>query len=156
MSPWYRSRPTARYCAMLLLATCCLLSSPGSRFNKHEKVYYADQAVVAFVHSGLVITVNSGSVGQDGTISTNFTVSDPQGLPLDRAAAVANVLSQQGPYQHIRSRCEGEVQNTNSTRSSAATSIRHVDVVDVKLISRPPASRLRSASSSCRIRRCRR
>jgi OmcA/MtrC family decaheme c-type cytochrome len=73
-----------RSCAWILLVSFGLLSSTGSRFNKHEKAYYADPATINFVRPGLVITVNNASVASDGTIATTFTVTDPQGLPLDR------------------------------------------------------------------------
>ena len=33
---------------------------------------------------GLVIKISSASVAPDGVISVNYTVTDPQGLPLDR------------------------------------------------------------------------
>jgi OmcA/MtrC family decaheme c-type cytochrome len=72
-----------RFSALMLLVSLCLSSTPSSRFNKHEKAYYADPSLVAFVRPGLVVTVTSTSIAQDGTIVTTFTVSDPQGLPLD-------------------------------------------------------------------------
>jgi OmcA/MtrC family decaheme c-type cytochrome len=73
-----------RSCAWMLLVSFGLLSSPGPRFNKHEKAYYADPATIGFVRPGLVITINSASVASDGTIATTFTVTDPQGVALDR------------------------------------------------------------------------
>jgi OmcA/MtrC family decaheme c-type cytochrome len=73
-----------RSCAWMLLVSFGLLSSTGSRFSKHEKAYYADPATINFVRPGLVITVNTASIASDGTIATTFTVTDPQGLPLDR------------------------------------------------------------------------
>jgi OmcA/MtrC family decaheme c-type cytochrome len=60
---------------------------PNSRFNKHEKAYYADSATVDFVRPGLVIKVNSASIAADGTISAVYTISDPKGVPLDIAGA---------------------------------------------------------------------
>jgi OmcA/MtrC family decaheme c-type cytochrome len=67
----------------MLFISCCLSSSPNPRFNIHEKAYFADPSLVAFVRPGLVVTVNSTSIAPDGTIVTTFSVSDPQGLPLD-------------------------------------------------------------------------
>jgi len=74
-----------RCCALLLLISSVLFSTPKPRFNKHEKAFYADEATVSFVRPGLLITINSASIGADRTISAVFTVSDPQGLPLDMA-----------------------------------------------------------------------
>jgi OmcA/MtrC family decaheme c-type cytochrome len=73
-----------RLSALLVVLSFGLLSTSDSRFNKHEKAYFADAATVNFVRPGLIITVNSASVAADGTIATTFTVTDPQGLPLDR------------------------------------------------------------------------
>ena len=75
----------ARYCSLTLLISFGLLSTPASRFNIHEKAYYADPSVVAFVRPGLVITINAASVAADGTINVSFSLTDPQGLPLDLA-----------------------------------------------------------------------
>jgi OmcA/MtrC family decaheme c-type cytochrome len=67
----------------MLLISSCLFSTPSPRFNKHEKAYYADPSLVAFVRPGLVIAVKSASIAPDRTIVATFAVSDPQGLPLD-------------------------------------------------------------------------
>ncbi len=39
--------------------------------------------MVAFVRPGLKITVNSASISSGGAISVTYTLTDPQGLPLD-------------------------------------------------------------------------
>ena len=80
-----RSRTVAVRCSALILISFALFSTPKPRFNKHEKAFYADEATVSFVRPGLVITINSASIAADRTISAVFTVSDPQGLPLDMA-----------------------------------------------------------------------
>jgi OmcA/MtrC family decaheme c-type cytochrome len=41
--------------------------------------------VVAFVRSGLAITINSASISSSGAISVTYTLTDPSGLPLDEA-----------------------------------------------------------------------
>ena len=72
-----------------LLAASCLASlimtgATTSRFRKQQKAYYADAKVVSFVRPGLVITITSADVAQDGTISVAFNLKDPAGAPLDR------------------------------------------------------------------------
>lgn len=52
-------------------------------YTPHDKAYFADATVVEFVRPGLKITINSASVAADGTITSNVTITDPQGLPLD-------------------------------------------------------------------------
>src|SRR3982751_1585740 len=52
--------------------------------NRNQKASYADPRLVAFVRPGLLIKITSAAVAQDGTISVIFSLTDPQGLPLDR------------------------------------------------------------------------
>src|SRR5215469_4556820 len=54
-------------------------------FAPYEKAYYADPAVVGFVRPGLLITIVSAKIAPDGTISVDYKLSDPQGVPLDRS-----------------------------------------------------------------------
>ena len=79
-------RKTALLCATLtlFLAGAFLSGAVKSRFTKNQKAYYADAKLVAFVQPGLIIKITSAQVAQDGTISTNFTLTDPNGAPLDR------------------------------------------------------------------------
>src|SRR4029077_15524019 len=77
-------RTLTRYCALMLLIAAALSSMPPSRFPRQEKAFDADRALVAFVRPGLVITINSATVGADGTIDTVFSVTDPEAVPLDR------------------------------------------------------------------------
>jgi hypothetical protein len=53
--------------------------------------------VIAFVRLGLVIKITSAQVTHDGTISTDFTLNDPQGLPLDRTG----VTTRSPPLWHL-------------------------------------------------------
>ena len=69
--------------AIALLIGISLSSAPRRPYSIHEKAYYADPAVVEFVRPGLTITVNSAQIASDGTITTVYTVTDPNGLPLD-------------------------------------------------------------------------
>jgi OmcA/MtrC family decaheme c-type cytochrome len=54
-------------------------------FTPHEKAFYADPALIAFVRPGLVITVVSAKIASDGTISIDYKLTDPSGAPLDRS-----------------------------------------------------------------------
>ncbi len=75
-----------RTLAGLLLFSAALLSNPGrSAFTRRDKAFFADPRVVNFVRPGLVLKITGASVAADGTISVQFTVTDPQALPLDVA-----------------------------------------------------------------------
>jgi len=69
----------------LLVSSVALVSAPKPVFNKHQKAFYADPSVLAFVRPGLTTKIQSAVIGSDGTISVTFSLSDPRGLPLDRA-----------------------------------------------------------------------
>src|SRR5579864_2502625 len=62
-----------------------LQSESSYSFSKHQKAYYADANVINFVRPGLVFKISSATIAQDGTITARVLVTDPQGLPLDRA-----------------------------------------------------------------------
>jgi OmcA/MtrC family decaheme c-type cytochrome len=68
----------------LLASSVALVSAPKPAFNKHQKAFYADPSVLAFVRPGLVTKIQSALIGSDGTITVTFSFSDPKGLPLDR------------------------------------------------------------------------
>jgi len=55
-----------------------------TNFTVHEKAYYADPAVVAYVQPGLNFQIVSASIAKDGTISVDFKTTDPNGVALDR------------------------------------------------------------------------
>jgi len=81
----FKGLPIRRATLIALVAGAAILTSaPRSRFTPHEKAYYAEPRVVNFVRPGLVIKILSATIASDGTITTRFTVTDPQGLPLDR------------------------------------------------------------------------
>jgi OmcA/MtrC family decaheme c-type cytochrome len=73
-----------RYAALLSVLVMLLTGADNAPLRKNQKAFYADPRVVAFVRPGLVIKITSAQVAQDGTISTDFALTDPQGLPLDR------------------------------------------------------------------------
>ena len=61
-----------------------LVSATKPTFNKHQKAFYADPSVVAFVRPGLKVQIESAQIASDGTITAKFKLTDPAGLPLDR------------------------------------------------------------------------
>jgi OmcA/MtrC family decaheme c-type cytochrome len=83
-SSMMRSAVQAGAVVSLLAGSVALLSAPKPAFNRHQKAYYADPSVLAFVRPGLVTKIQSALIGSDGTITVTFSLSDPKGLPLDR------------------------------------------------------------------------
>jgi OmcA/MtrC family decaheme c-type cytochrome len=71
-----------RVFAIVGLVAVSLTSAPRKPYSPHEKAFYADPQ---FVQPGLTITVNSAAVAANGTITVTYTLTDPNGLPLDSA-----------------------------------------------------------------------
>src|SRR3954466_13084633 len=67
-----------------LLLTLIMGGAVTRPLNRNQKAFYADPRLVAFVRPGLLIKITSAAIAQDGTISVIFSLTDPQGLPLDR------------------------------------------------------------------------
>jgi OmcA/MtrC family decaheme c-type cytochrome len=80
------SKPGVKTAAGLVsVALTIILSGAVKRpFTRHEKAAYADPNLVAFVRPGLTIKITSAAIAQDGTITVAFSLTDPQGLSLDR------------------------------------------------------------------------
>lgn len=73
-----------------ILATAVVLSCSttlisGSRTTVKPRPAATGSKDVNFVRPGLVITVTGAAIAADGTITTRFKLTDPKGLPLDRA-----------------------------------------------------------------------
>jgi OmcA/MtrC family decaheme c-type cytochrome len=68
----------------LFLSSVLLVSAPKASFTVHDKAYYSDPGLVAFVRPGLVVKITTAKIAADGTITAEFTLADPKGLPLDR------------------------------------------------------------------------
>jgi OmcA/MtrC family decaheme c-type cytochrome len=62
-----------------------MTGAPTKHYSPREKAFFADAATVDFVRPGLVFKVTSAQIASDGTITATFLITDPQGLPLDRA-----------------------------------------------------------------------
>src|SRR5262249_17675915 len=71
---------------LVLAGSVLLVSAPNkkSAFTPRDKAYYAEASTVNFVRPGVAITIVSGKVANDGTITIDYKLSDPKGLPLDR------------------------------------------------------------------------
>ena len=78
------SRGPAIAFALLLLGTVVWGTSKPP-FTRHDKAFFADKALVDFVHPGLAIKINSASISNTGVITMTYTLTDPSGLPLDAA-----------------------------------------------------------------------
>lgn len=66
-----------------LLAFCLTGQTAKNKFSPRDKAFYADPALVEYVSPGLSIKINSASIASSGAITVNYTLSDPNGLPLD-------------------------------------------------------------------------
>src|ERR1017187_209828 len=73
--------------ALVAITGSVILMSAEKRttFTPHDKAYYASEATVNFVRPGLTFKIVSANIAQDGTISVDYKISDPKGLPLDPA-----------------------------------------------------------------------
>jgi OmcA/MtrC family decaheme c-type cytochrome len=72
----------------VMLGSALLISSPNAAFTTRNKAYYMDEQQAAFVRPGLVIDITNGEIANDGTMKVTFKLTDPKGLPLDRAGVV--------------------------------------------------------------------
>lgn len=104
-----------RVAAIVAWIAASLTSAPRQPYSPREKAFFANEQTVQFVRPGLVIKINSAQIAGDGTITTVYTVTDPQGLPLDSTGVttpgtislsfVAAVLpSNQGHYTSYTTR----------------------------------------------------
>lgn len=108
--------------AGLALTASFSASEEKSPWGIHDKLFYADPQLVAFVRPGLVFTVTSASISADGTIRATVRMTDPRGLPLEREG-----LNTPGPISisfvagFIPRNGEQYVSYTNRTQTSPIT-----------------------------------
>jgi len=105
-----------------IVALCLTAGGKKHEYSSHEKAFYADASTVQFVHPGLVITINSAQIAQDGTITTIYTLTDPKGLPLDAAGITTpGAIS----LSHIAAVLpnNGEEYNAYTTRTASGAAI---------------------------------
>src|SRR6266481_1661570 len=71
-----------------VLGSVCLMPASNPKkaeFTVHDKAYYAAQSTVNFVRPGLTMKIVSANIATDGTISVDYKITDPKGVPLDAA-----------------------------------------------------------------------
>jgi OmcA/MtrC family decaheme c-type cytochrome len=69
----------------IVLAVSLVSAQERRHFSPREKAFYADAETVQFVNPGLAITVTGATIAANGTITVQYTLTDPTGLPLDSA-----------------------------------------------------------------------
>jgi OmcA/MtrC family decaheme c-type cytochrome len=70
-----------------LIGLCLTGQTKKHAFTPHDKAFYASKALLDFVNPGLTITINSAAIASNGTITVTYTLTDPNGLPLDATGA---------------------------------------------------------------------
>jgi OmcA/MtrC family decaheme c-type cytochrome len=71
---------------LVLIGTLALTGAPKrTQFGVHDKEYYLDPLTLQFIRPGLAIKIVSANIAGDGTISVDYKVTDPKGVPLDLA-----------------------------------------------------------------------
>ncbi len=80
-----RVRRYGRFALGIVVVVASLASAPRHQYSPHEKAFYADAQTVEFVRPGLNITITGATISSSGQITVNYTLTDPNGLPLDAA-----------------------------------------------------------------------
>jgi len=75
-----------RYVLGAALAAVIVMSLTAQT-RKNQFTPHAAVSLIDFVTPGLVITINSASISSKGAISVTYTLTDPNGLPLDATGA---------------------------------------------------------------------
>jgi OmcA/MtrC family decaheme c-type cytochrome len=70
---------------VVVAASVALVSSPNAASKITQKAAFADPNLVNFVRPGLVYTILSAQIASDGTVTARVRITDPKGLPLDKA-----------------------------------------------------------------------
>ncbi len=82
-------RILGRSAPIVAVLTLCLAGAPKKyAYSPHDKAFFADPAAVSFVRPGLIFKIAAAQIANDGTISATISITDPLGLPLDRAGIV--------------------------------------------------------------------
>jgi OmcA/MtrC family decaheme c-type cytochrome len=80
--------PPRIFLVLLLMAgSAAVVGLPKTPYSRGSKGSRVDQAPIDFVLPGLNIAINSASISSVGIISVTYTLTDPNGLPLDATGA---------------------------------------------------------------------
>src|SRR5580700_1336929 len=71
---------------LLVAGSVALLGGPKSPYARGSRSVVS-KSLVDFVLPGLNITINAASISSAGVISVTYTLTDPDGLPLDATGA---------------------------------------------------------------------
>jgi OmcA/MtrC family decaheme c-type cytochrome len=74
-----------RAASVTVIGLSLIGASKKHQYSQREKAFFADAATVEFVRPGLVFKITSAQIASDGTIAATISITDPAGLPLDRA-----------------------------------------------------------------------
>jgi OmcA/MtrC family decaheme c-type cytochrome len=69
----------------IILAVSLVTAQQRPHYSPREKAFYLDPAVLEYVRPGLLISVTGATIAVNGTITVQYTLTDPSGLPLDSA-----------------------------------------------------------------------
>jgi OmcA/MtrC family decaheme c-type cytochrome len=74
------------FVSLLVAGSVALIGGPKAPYARGSRSVVA-KAMIDFVVPGLNITINSASISSAGAISVTYTLTDPNGLPLDSTGA---------------------------------------------------------------------
>jgi len=70
-----------------VVALCMTGAGKRHEYSSRERAFYTDAATLDFVRPGLLFKITGAQIALDGTITATVSITDPQGLPLDRTGA---------------------------------------------------------------------
>jgi OmcA/MtrC family decaheme c-type cytochrome len=77
----------SRYVLGVLILIVVAISKDVSSFTPKDKSYYLSPEELQFIRPGLDVRVLSAEITAQGVIRARFRITDPRGIPLDRAGA---------------------------------------------------------------------
>ena len=116
--------------AVMSASVLALSGDSSVEYSTRSKARYASNELVNFVRPGLVIKISSADIAADGTITATVLVTDPKGLPLDRAGVTtpgtvslsfiaATIPKTQDQYVSYTTRTESGAALANAQQAAA-------------------------------------
>jgi OmcA/MtrC family decaheme c-type cytochrome len=68
---------------IILAIAITMTGAKRATYGPHDKAAYTSPVIIEFLRPGLVVTINSATMANDGTITSVYTLADPAGLQLD-------------------------------------------------------------------------